>query len=169
MQDVGQGFSLANKEIKYKKRTRLKNFDYKGCYRYFITMCTFDKKNIFYSDLLISWMIGVLKKISDRTSFKVWVYCFMPDHLHLLIEGVDDNSDMKQFVSLFKQHTGFYYQKKFGEKLWQTNYYEHVLRNEEATLNVAYYIFENPVRKGLVEKYKQYNFLGSFEFDVKQT
>ena len=52
--------------------------------------------------------------------------------------------------------------------LWQINYYEHVLRKAEDTKGVAYYIFNNPVRKGLVEDFKDYAFLGSFEFDVMQ-
>ena len=33
--------------IRYKKRIRLKDFDYKGSYQYFITLCAFNKKPIF--------------------------------------------------------------------------------------------------------------------------
>lgn len=90
----------------------------------------------------------------------------MPDHLHLLIEGKDSNSDMKRFISSYKQYTGYHYKKKTGVSLWQINFYEHVLRKEEETMNVANYIFSNPVRKGLVDDYRQYKLLGSFEFDI---
>jgi putative transposase len=90
----------------------------------------------------------------------------MPDHLHILIEGKDNNSDMRRFISSYKQSTGFYYKKKTGLPLWQVNYYEHVLRREEDTTNVARYIFDNPVRKGLVDDFKKYKSLGSFEFDL---
>lgn len=93
----------------------------------------------------------------------------MPDHLHLLIEGVDSDSDMKKFISSYKQRTGFYYKKETGLRLWQINYYEHVLRREEETTTVAGYIFANPVRKGIVEDFAQYEFLGSFEFDINKT
>ncbi|NOR17170.1 hypothetical protein GQ543_05615 [candidate division WOR-3 bacterium] len=170
---VGQGFSLADMNNKvsnrYKKRIRLKNFNYKGIYRYFITLCTFQKRKIFNDNSSVTWLIDVLREKSKLFIFKVWAYCFMPNHLHLLLEGEDYSSDMKKFISSFKQHTGYYYKKKMGGRLWQVNFYEHVLRKEEETISIAYYIFNNPVRKGLVNDYKKYEFLGSFEFDVLQT
>ena len=154
--------------FQYKKRIRLKDFGYKGFYRYFVTICTFDKKPIFTDSALVAWLIELLREKSKLFRFKVWAYCFMPDHLHLLIEGEHDDSDMRRFVSAYKQQAGFYYKKKRGSPLWQINYYEHVLRKEEDTKGVARYIFSNPMRKGLVEDFKDYKFLGSFEFDVMQ-
>ena len=155
--------------IKYKKRIRLKEFEYKGYYRYFLTLCTQNKLSIFTDDFWVTKFINILKKISKHYNFSIWAYCFMPDHLHLLIEGKEHDSDMKQFISLYKQITGFYYKKITNNNLWQANYYEHVLRNEEDTIKIAYYIFFNPVRKGLVHDFTKYNFLGSFEFDIKKT
>ena len=154
---------------RYKKRIRLKHFDYTGSYRYFITICTINKKPIFTDSCLVNWFIEVLKEESKDFGFLVWACCFMPDHLHLLIEGKDENSHMKKFVSSYKQKTGFYYKKKYGTPLWQINYYEHVLRKNEDTRAVARYIFNNPVRKGIVDDYREYAFLGSFEFDVRET
>ena len=152
--------------VKYKKRVRLKNFDYKGCYSYSITICTHEKKPVFKDSNLVRWLIDALAEKSDSYNFKIWAYCFMPDHLHLLMEGRNDDSDTKGFISSYKQHTGFYYKKKNDQLLWQINYYDHVLRKEEDITSVAQYIFGNPVRKGLVEDYRQYEFLGSFEFDA---
>jgi len=37
---------------------------------------------------------------------------------------------------------------------------------EENTKDVAYYIFNNPVRKGLVQYFKDYPFHGSFVFGM---
>ncbi|MBI4650948.1 transposase [Candidatus Desantisbacteria bacterium] len=153
---------------KYKKRIRLKNFDYIGIYRYFITLCTHDNSPIFNNNILITKLTNILKIESEKFRFKIWIYCFMPDHVHLLIEGKDLESDMKKLISTYKQYTGFYYKKDTGKCLWQVNYYEHVLRKEEDTLSVAKYILNNPVRKGLVEDYKQYDYIGSFELDIMQ-
>ena len=90
----------------------------------------------------------------------------MPDHLHLLIEGKDSDSNMKSFISSYKQHTGFYYKKETDTALCQINYYEHILRKEEDILGITRYIFDNPVRKRLVEDYRNYKYLGSSEFDI---
>lgn len=155
-------------QIKFKKRVRLKDFNYKGYYGYFITLCTFDKKSVFNNKILVESLVNALREKSKFYNFKVWGYCFMPDHLHLLIEGSKEDSDMKQFISAYKQHTGFYYKKRTGKPLWQINYYEHVLTKEETIKKVLDYIFENPVRKRIVKDYREYEYLGSFEFDVNQ-
>jgi REP element-mobilizing transposase RayT len=90
----------------------------------------------------------------------------MPNHLHLLVEGKQTGSNLIKFISNFKQATGYYYKRKYQTPLWQVNFYEHVLRKEEQTYKVAYYIFNNPVRKELVDDFMKYRYLGSFEFDV---
>ncbi len=46
------------------------------------------------------------------------------------------------------------------EKLWQKSFYDHVIRKEEDLNSIAGYIFNNPVRKELVENYEDYPFLG---------
>ena len=152
--------------IKFKKRTRLKDFSYNGYYRYFVTICTYNKIPIFTERDLIFNILKNLEKISEKHNFSVWAYCFMPDHLHLLLEGNDPNSDFKKFISEFKQITSFDYSKKFKKKLWQINYYEHILRKEEDTKTVVYYILDNPVRKGLVTYFKDYPFQGSYMFEL---
>ena len=60
----------------------------------------------------------------------------------------------------------FYFKKKYEEKLWHLSYYDRILRKEESLRDVAIYIFNNPVRKELVENFIDYKFLGSFVFDV---
>ena len=57
--------------------------------------------------------------------------------------------------------SGFYYQKLFGERLWQRYGFERTLRRDESTLSVARYILENPVRAGLAASAEDYPFLGS--------
>lgn len=144
------------------KRPRLKIFSYKGLYRYSTTICTQYKKKLFIEDRVVELSLAALKRISVQEEFIVWAYCFMPDHLHLLIEGMKENSDMKRFVSRFKQKSGYEFKKKYGLTLWQKSYYDHVLRREEDLLKACYYIWANPLRKGLVENWKDYPYSGSF-------
>ena len=94
---------------KYKERPRLKNFGYEGYHRYFVTICTHERNHIFKNDAIVRQLIRVLKDMSNNLGFKVWAYCFMPDHLHLLVEGESPDSDLKKFISSYKQYTGYYY------------------------------------------------------------
>jgi putative transposase len=150
---------------KYAKRIRLKEFSYKGPYRYFLTICCHERNEYFTDADLVMKMLELLKATAVQEGFYVWAYCFMPDHLHLLIEGKGEDADMKGFVSLFKQKTGLRFSSNRGMKLWEENYHEHILRKEEETPQVARYIFENPVRKRIVEDYTSYPYLGSFQID----
>jgi len=85
----------------------------------------------------------------------------MPDHLHVLAQGVDAAADMCAFVHLAKQRTAFGYARATARKLWQPSYWDRVLRDEESTWAVVRYICENPIRAGLVTRADEYRFLGS--------
>jgi len=69
----------------FKKRIRLKNFSYKGFFRYFITICC--QPGLMLTNEIIEKLIQELKLISEKYDFDIWAYCFMPDHVHLLIGG----------------------------------------------------------------------------------
>jgi putative transposase len=148
---------------------RLDNFPYQGCYRYFITLRCHSGKRHFVDNSLISTALKILRQIAEQRNFYIWAYCFMPDHLHLLIEGKTENADMRKFISVFKQKAAFWFNSRYNTKLWQPRYYDHVLRKDEVPLIVVRYIFENPVRKGIVTDYLQYPYSGSFELnDISQ-
>ena len=94
---------------KHKRRPRLKRFGYTGCYRYFITICTHKKIPVFESGELAKRYIDLLAEKAIVFHFKVWAYCFMPDHVHFLAEGMEQDADLKKFVSSFKQSAGYHY------------------------------------------------------------
>lgn len=78
----------------------------------------------------------------------------MPDHLHLLVLGSDRGS-LIRFAQHFKQATGFRHRG-----LWQRSYYDHLMRREETVADVANYIWDNPVRAGLVDDALSYPYSG---------
>ena len=90
----------------------------------------------------------------------------MPDHLHLLTEGTTQGSDLCHFVSSFKQNSGFAFSRERAGRLWQTGYYDRVLRDDEETLTVVRYILENPVRAALVAKFSDYPYSGSDRYSL---
>jgi putative transposase len=93
--------------------------------------------------------------------FAIHAYCVMPDHLHILVEGMTETCDLVRFVSSFKQQTGFSYEKKNGRQLWQSGYYDHILHKGVAADAVACYIWLNPVREALCSAPQDYALSGS--------
>jgi putative transposase len=143
----------------------LKDFDYRGTHAYFLTLLTHHRGPYFKEAKVVDHLVSDLLQIARFEKFGVFAYCFMPDHLHLLINGEDSRSDLQRFISLFKQKSGYWYKQKYKSNLWQTSYYDHVVRKEESLEQVALYILENPVRKGLVTDYRDYLF--SFSSGLK--
>jgi REP element-mobilizing transposase RayT len=85
----------------------------------------------------------------------------MPDHLHLLLEGVREDADLRRCMKLARQRSAVVYRGCAQRALWQEGLYERVLRDEESTADVVKYIVANPVRAGLVERVADYPFSGS--------
>jgi len=148
------------------KPEHLKAFDYLGLHRYFLTFCTCERREVFVTTRRVDLVLSQILRAADDEHFALVAYCFMPDHLHLLTEGQRDDSDCRHFIKRAKQFSGFYYKKTCGSPLWQRYGFERTLRNEDATLSVARYIVENPLRAGLVERAADYPFLGSSLYTV---
>jgi REP-associated tyrosine transposase len=73
----------------------------------------------------------------------------MPDHVHLLAEANIASANLTTFVARWKQVTGFRFRSLRRESLWQSGFFDRILREEESSRIVARYILENPVRAGL--------------------
>jgi putative transposase len=157
---------LHNKKPLFPKRPRLKSFPYKGSFAYSLTMCTCRQLLHFKDKDTVKMALSTLKETATEYNFEVYAYCFMPDHLHLLLVGTSGSSDLKGFVKAFKQRSSFRYKQKYGRKLWQPSFYDRTLRKEELLKDAVLYIFNNPVRKNLVRDFRRYPFLGSMVFDI---
>lgn len=141
--------------------THLRSFDYHGFHRYFVTWCCADRQPLFTERVTVDLVWAQFLRACERSGFVIVAYCFMPDHVHLLIEATSEQADAKGFFSLAKQFSGYAYAQSCHGRLWQRYCYEHVLRTDETTRRVARYIVENPVRAKLVANVQDYPFTGS--------
>jgi len=148
-----------------RKKIRLPSSRYSGKQIYFVTLCCEDRRPVFTDESLGHWLVTELLKSAAEQGFAIHAYCVMPDHVHLLVEGLIETCDLVGFISSFKQQTAFYYKKKIGRRLWQSSYYDHILRKAVATDAVAWYIWSNPVRKGLCSAPQDYSLSGSLTLD----
>ena len=147
---------------------RLRHFDYLGLHRYSLTFCTAGRERHFTDQAVVDLVRSQFLRAATERDFAILAYCFMPDHVHLLIEGQREDADCKQFIARAKQYSGFYYSQQFRHPLWQRYGFERVLRDDEATVVVARYILANPVRAGLVTQVSDYPFLGSCVVSVNE-
>ncbi|MEO0305284.1 MAG: transposase [candidate division WOR-3 bacterium] len=150
------------------KKHRLNRDCYKGIIRASFTLCIKERKNIFTNCEVVSTFIEILKESIKKFDCKNWVYVFMPDHLHLILEGNSDRSDLWKAIVYFKQKTGYWLSRNGCDAKWQKDFYDHILRKDEDLKKQIRYILENPVRKGLTEDWANYKFKGSIDYDLSE-
>jgi putative transposase len=179
------------------KNIRLNSPYYMGQRSYFVTFCCEGRRPVFADPGNAAWLIEKLREQAVAFGFAIYAYCVMPDHFHILVNGLEPASDLLSFVKNLKQTTAHEYLVRhdgaFGAgaktetdsarlnrkaaatqasanrgALWQKKFYDHILRERDSFDGVAGYIWMNPVRQGLCADSRDYAHSGSFVIDWKK-
>ncbi len=151
-------------ELPKRKNPRLKDFDYSQPYVYFLTICLKNKEKIFYNPDLNSEILNCLKQEKIKKGIAIYSYCLMPNHIHLLISPLESGVNISKFVGSFKSKaTKIAWKHGLKGQIWQGRFYDHVVRKVEDLKDTCEYILNNPVRKGLVPKWEDYQFNGMLD------
>lgn len=148
------------------KRHRLSPAAYYGEVTISITANVKFRKGLFLDSGIVRYFKDELEKQAARYEANVPIYCFMPDHLHLLIGGLTRTARPKQAIDGFKHETGIWLANNLPGFEWQHRYHDHILRSSEDWKTKARYIANNPVRAGLVEGLSAYPHTGSIGYDL---
>ena len=147
---------------------RIAGYAYQGFARYFLTTCVFPRRPVFLDLGAGRWVVSELLRAAEDHDFSITAYCVMPDHVHVLAEASRDDAGLVKFVSAWKQRTGFHWKRRTQANLWQQGFFDHVLRDDEAEIQIVKYIVENPVRAGLVIEPADYPLTGSSKYTFEQ-
>lgn len=111
----------------------------------------------------------------DKKEYQLFSYCIMPNHVHMLIgvgdmfvkENPGNNTDsanesyrLPKILQDLKKFTARESNKILGRngQFWHSESYDHVVRNVKEFENITDYIAQNPVKAGLTENYKDWEF-----------
>jgi REP-associated tyrosine transposase len=67
----------------------------------------------------VELVLAQIRRSAHDEQFTIPAYCFMPDHLHLLVEAAANRSDGLKFITRAKQLSGFHYRQRYRLSLWQ--------------------------------------------------
>ena len=149
-------------ELPKRKRNRLIEYDYSTPNAYFITICTHNRKNLFWEDTCemidcpgnvpltnlgrIVWQCihGIP---SHYPEISVDHAVIMPNHIHLLLQ-INTDSDGRPMAAptistVINQVKGVV-SKTAGFSVWQKGFYDHVIRGERDYIDIWNYIEGNP-------------------------
>jgi putative transposase len=139
-----------------RKHIRLPAERYRGLKRVFLTFCCDHRRPYFSNPNAADWVLQRFLERAQAHSSVAHAWCVMPDHMHVFIEGIAETCDALRFAHDFKQRTGYEWSAKRRGRLWQGRFYDHIPRSSEACERIAFYIWSNPVRKGMCADFLQY-------------
>jgi putative transposase len=161
--------SMKYNPVKRHRSIRLKDYDYTQPGAYFVTIVAYDRAGLFgdivdgevhlsrYGELVSTYWQAIPKHFPHA---EMDVFVVMPNHVHGIISINDSTEHFERFgkpvsgsiptiVRSFKsvvtkdinelRHTT-------GASIWQRNYFEHVIRDEESLNRIRQYILANPAR-----------------------
>jgi putative transposase len=142
------------------------------CYRGFVTVaftiCIKDRCQVITRKEIVIPCSEILITASIESNCDVLAYTFMPNHCHVLLQGKSEFADVLRAMRNFKQKSGYWLSKNHQGIEWQKSFYDHILRSdEEIDLHIRYFL-ENPVRKGIIEDWKEYPWKGSMIYDLNK-
>jgi REP element-mobilizing transposase RayT len=144
------------------KNIRLAATSYVGLKAYFVTLCSDGRRTVFNHGQTCRNVLNLLRQEVQAKCFSIPAYCLMPDHLHFLACGLHEKSYLLSLVKSFRIKSSRAYARAFGDVLWQKKFFDRILRSSVSLESVAWYIWLNPVRAGLVITAKAYPYSGSF-------
>ena len=153
-------------ELPKRKKNRIQDFDYGKVGAYFVTLCIENRKPVLWNmdavgaatcrpqSVALSHLgetidIAINQIPTHYSNVKVDHYCIMPNHIHMILSIMPDESgrqiaaptistiigNMKRWVSM-----------KIGYSIWQKSFYDHIIRDcDDYNVRVKY-IHENPIR-----------------------
>jgi putative transposase len=154
-------------ELHHRHSIRLKGFNYSDTGYYFVTICTHDRECLF-GEIKNGEMIfndygkiieNVWYSLPKHHNVKLDEFQIMPNHIHFILiiplgRGIARNAptfknvttgSLPCIVRSFKSEiTKQIHQLGYNRRVWQRNYYEHIIRNEREYWEIKKYIKNNP-------------------------
>ncbi len=98
----------------------------------------------------------MLDRAARQWSCIVPAFCFMPDHVHIVLYGAGPDADLWKGMVLFKQLTGYWLSQHCPGASWQKDFHDHILRQDDDVAAHVRYVLDNPCRKGIVANWEDY-------------
>ena len=151
--------------MEQRKLIRLPKYDYSQQGVYFVTFCTQHRDCILSTvgrdDLGAPFLrLSPIGEIVERYIHSISIayphvsidsYVIMPNHVHILIsvardDGAPGSSRPTALVSRMIAALKRFSNRDAGQKLWQTSFYDHIIRDDADYAARYNYILDNPRR-----------------------
>jgi putative transposase len=132
---------------------------------YFITTCTLGRRALLATNQTAAVLTDEWRNSHDRHGWAIGHYVIMPDHVHFFCRAELGAKSLPTFMQKWKQWSSkrMASELKVAGRVWQEEFFDHVLRSCESYSQKSAYVKENPVRAGLVNNSDDWPFQGEIE------
>lgn len=100
--------------------------------------------------------INIILNKKKEDSFRLFAYCIMDNHYHLLIK--EENEELATIMKMINSSYATYYNDKYEGigHVFQDRYRSEPVSNDEYLLGVTRYIHNNPKKAGIINRLQDY-------------
>ena len=117
---------------------------------YFVTAVTRNRENILLKHQNL--LQDSIEKYKEKLRFSLVAWVILPDHFHMIIDPKD--SDLSLIIQKLKLSFSKKYRYISGDgfgHVWQSRFWDHIIRDQVDMNNHVDYIHYNPVKHGYVK------------------
>jgi len=128
---------------------------------YFITICTKKRDKHLIVPHISDAIEGFFGNSEKTYGWQIGRYVIMPDHIHFFCSPISEELPLSDFIGRFKTWTTKVAKENgCGAKLWQREFFDHILRSGESYSKKWEYVRLNPVRAGLCQRPEEWKHQG---------
>ena len=118
----------------------------------FITMVTQDRHPYFRDDQDVELLFDTMRTVQSIHRFNLLAYVVLPDHIHVLLRVGDLSGNFSVPIHSIKRNFTLNYKSRHAItnplSVWQSKFWDHIIRDER-DLSIHFdYIHWNPVKHG---------------------
>lgn len=153
---------VADKSWPKRKTLRLKGFDYASPNAvFFVTFRTKGNQPLLTNGNNAERAGEIIIEAKNGLRHAVYVYCIMPDHVHILCSPLESGIAITRLAELVKSKlTRFLWKGGLSGSIFQRSFYDHIVREDDDLLEIIRYILDNPVRNDLANEWREYTYCG---------
>ena len=126
-----------------------------GCYH--VIARGNNRQPVFVCDEAFTYFLNQLRALKAKYPAKLYHYCLMMNHIHLLIQ-IDTGLHLPKLMQNLLRSHALWFQRRIPHTghLWQARFKSPLIADESYFLEVGRYIERNPVRAGIVRLPEEY-------------
>jgi REP element-mobilizing transposase RayT len=135
---------------------------------YHIVLRGINRQTIFEEEDDSIKFLETLKNYKEKSGYKIYGYCLMGNHIHLLIK--EEKEDLGIIMRRIGASYVYWYNLKYDRygHLFQDRYKSEVVEDESYFLTVLRYIHQNPIKAGMVPDVGSYKWSSYIEYIGKK-